>query len=262
MSRLRYYASSIPVLLRGIQNWPQLPLLIGRQPDRKPFELVLRNGLRFKIRTLMDAWIVKETCLDRQYEQAGVSLVDGWTIIDVGAAFGDFAVSVAKQFPNSTVYAFEPYERSFALLQENIALNGVNNVRPLPVAVANESATLLLQLMSREAVQHSTAAQSPGHTTLEVQSMTLRRVFEEFQLERCDFLKMDCEGAEFDILLNMDAELLTKIRHVCLEYHDGVTGYSHKDLVAFFEAHGFVVRLTPNPVHAELGFLYAGHLPI
>jgi hypothetical protein len=37
-----------------------------------------------------------------------------------------------------------------------------------------------------------------------------------------------------------------------------VTGYSHKDLVTFFKAHGFAVRLTPNPVHAELGFLYAG----
>ena len=46
----------------------------------------------------------------------------------------------------------------------------------------------------------------------------------------CDFLKMDCEGAEYDMLLHLDEVSLKRIRRICLEYHEFVTPYSHTDL--------------------------------
>ncbi|NJN44129.1 MAG: FkbM family methyltransferase, partial [Anaerolineae bacterium] len=97
-SRIRYYLSSIPTLVWGIQNWLACLTLPFR---RTPLILHLRNGIRFKVRTLMDVWIIKETCLDQDYEKHGTAIDEGWTVIDVGAAAGDFAILTAHEHPTS-----------------------------------------------------------------------------------------------------------------------------------------------------------------
>ncbi len=260
VSRLRYYSSSIPTLLRGFRNWPKLISLFVGQRRTKPVVLKLNNGLSLKIRTLMDAWIIKETCLEKQYEHASRKLSNGWTVIDIGAGLGDFAISVAKEYPQSLVYAYEPFPESFVLLQENLALNDVQNVQVFPYAVSSQVGTLPLRLISKEAVQHTTAPKNQTGDFLDVQSITLERIFSQIQPSPCNYLKMDCEGAEYDIFFNIDTEILRRIQHVCLEYHDGITEFSHIDLVAFFEENNFRVRLTPNPVHANLGYLYAANM--
>jgi hypothetical protein len=73
----------------------------------------------------------------------------------------------------------------------------------------------------------------------------------------CDFLKMDCEGAEYDMLLHLNDATLARIRRICLEYHEGVTPYGRGDLERFFKDKGWQVRVSPSPVRRELGFLYA-----
>jgi FkbM family methyltransferase len=243
-------------MLRGFENWPMLFSLLLRQRE-DPALLKLHNGLHLKIRSLMDAWIIKETCLEKQYERASRDLADGWNVIDVGAGLGDFTICVARRTPHSRVYAYEPFPESFTLLQENVKLNDVQNVHAYPYAVGSQDGTLQLRFTSDEAVQHTTTSAAQDNDTLEVRSVTLAHILSQHQLDVCHYLKMDCEGAEYDILLNADPELLGKIENICLEYHDGVTPFSHDDLVTFLERHGFQASLTPNPVHAHLGYLYA-----
>jgi hypothetical protein len=52
--------------------------------DSTPMIVELHNGCRFKVRSPMDIWIIKEICLDRQYELASVDIQDGWTIFIKG----------------------------------------------------------------------------------------------------------------------------------------------------------------------------------
>jgi hypothetical protein len=82
-------------------------------------------------------------------------------------------------------------------------------------------------------------------------------VFARHVLSRCQYLKLDCEGAEYDILFHASADTLARIDHICLEYHDAITPHAHPELVALLARHGFTVRTYPNPVHAEIGLLYA-----
>jgi FkbM family methyltransferase len=256
MSRLKYYLFSLPTLLFGIKNWYRLPFLLFQ---KEPIVLELRNGYRFCVRSLMDAWIVKETCLDRGYETASVPLQDGWTIIDVGAGIGDFAVFAAYRHSRSSVYAYEPFPQSFALLEENIRLNSVQNIVPVAAAVAVDAGIMTLYTTGA-AVQHTTigdAESDAATTTVQVHGLSLADVFEKNGIERCNYLKIDCEGCEFDILLNADQALLKKIDHICLEYHDGFTGHAHTDLIAYLQRNGFEIRVTPNPVHRYLGLLHA-----
>ena len=258
LNRLRYYLGSIPTLIKGIANLDALArAALGQHPVMR-----FRNGLQLRIGSLMDAWIAKETILDRDYERVGCPIVDGWTVLDIGAALGDFAVYVARAHPGVRVFAFEPFAESFARLQENIALNKLPNVVAVRRAISN-NAGLVALAKTGAAVQHTiTGSTLSGQAseTLRVEALTLSDVFEDHGIERCDFLKMDCEGAEFEILLNAPTAAFDRIDRICLEYHDGFTAHDHHDLVGCLQARGYDVRTTPNPVHAHLGFLYAAKL--
>ncbi|HYR46121.1 MAG TPA: FkbM family methyltransferase [Thermoanaerobaculia bacterium] len=260
LSRWSYYLSSIPTLLLKIRNWPAVVLLFLGLPVSRPLVIRLKTGCRFKVRTRMDVWIIKETCLDRDYERGTVAIEEGWTVLDIGAGFGDFSICVARRHPLSNIYAFEPLPDSLALLEENLQLNGVQNVRRFPWAVGGAAGILHLRTATGRSGQHTTTpAAGEGREAIPVTSVTLDQIFAELGLERCDFLKIDCEGAEYDILLHASEKTLRRIRHVAMEYHDGVTAFSHGDLVRLFETNGFVVRTRPNPAHRGLGFLFASN---
>ena len=259
VSRWLYYLSSIPTILLKMKNPFQILALFLGLPVRRPLEVRLDGGTRFLVRTRMEVWILKESCLDRDYERDAVAVRNGWTVLDIGAGLGDFAVRVARDCPQSTVYAFEPLPESFALLEANIRLNGVSNVRALPEAIAGHVGTLELYTVTGLSGQHRTAGDGAAAVTapIRVPAMTLAAAFEKLGIARCDFLKIDCEGAEYEILLGADETTLSRIGHVAMEYHDAVTVHSHEELVRFLERQGFEVRTRPSPAWWELGFLYA-----
>jgi len=256
LSRLLYYLSSIPTLLFGIKNLPSV--IFGIIGARKNIVVELRDGTRYRVRTPMDLWVLKEAVLDHQYEQISVSIQDGWNVLDIGAGLGDFAINVAYAHPTSTVFAYEPFPESYQLLQENLRLNHIQNVKPSPCAIGGKPGTSQLQLITPEAVQHSTATTANANARgITVSTITLDQVFAEHNIARIDYLKMDCEGAEYETFFNASPAALAKIKHICLEHHDGVTPYSHIDLIRFFEQNGFTAKRIPNPVHHDLGFVYA-----
>lgn len=257
-SRWSYYLGSIPTLLFRIRNWGTVLAAFLHLPLRTPFTIELRDGGRYRARSAMDVWIIKETCIDRDYERGATPIQDGWTVVDIGAGAGDFAISAARRAPRSRVYAFEPWAESFDLMRENLALNGVTNVSPFPEAVAGKSGELFLFTPTGIEGQHRTGDSDTG-AGVPVPAVTLAQAFERSSIEVCDFLKIDCEGGEYEILFQAGSEALGKIRHIAMEYHDGVTAWSHRDLVAFLEEHGFETTRRPSPAHANLGFLFAAN---
>jgi FkbM family methyltransferase len=257
-SRVKYYAASVPTLVMGIRNWrTMLPILLGLRVKTLPL-LHLRNGLVFRVRDAMDIWIIKETCLDGDYEPGGFTIQADWLVLDLGAGLGEFAVSAAKKCLNGKVYAFEPFPESFFLLKENISLNRLANIVACPYAVGAKVERMWLNTSSGVPVLFSSVMDDgAGSNAISVQGINLDEIFKTFQLDQCDMLKIDCEGAEYDILFHADALTLVKINRICLEYHNGITRFEHTDLVRFLEHHGFSVALRPSPVYAHTGLLYA-----
>ena len=51
--------------------------------------------------------------------------------------------------------------------------------------------------------------------------MKLSDIFKENDIDNCDLLKLDCEGAEYDILYNTPEEILNKIDQMAIEVHQG-----------------------------------------
>lgn len=254
--RYAYYFRSIFTLLTGIVNWPAVIAAFVGLPLKRPFVVQLRqSGLCFKVRGPMDVWIVKETCLDHDYERAARPIQDGWNVIDIGAGVGDFAIYAAQCNPRGVIHAYEPFPGSFELLQQNLRLNKVSNVAAFPEAVSGQAGVLKLN-MSGEAVQYSTAQASHTQDSISVPSVTLSDVLSRLNGAPCDLLKLDCEGAEYDILMKADESCWQRTRRIVLEYHNGVTTFSHQDLIAFFEKRACSVRYLPSRTHKHWGFLY------
>ena len=82
---------------------------------------------------------------------------------------------------------------SYALLQDNMRLNAVNNVQTFPYALNSKGEKLQLSL-DTVAVMHSTEVQSNAANVVEVEGLSLDDFFEEQNITQCDFMKIDCEG--------------------------------------------------------------------
>ncbi len=252
---LVYYARSVPTLLLNVAPRAQMIALFLGRARHQPLTIRLRgSGLQFRVRTAMDVWIIKETCLDHYYEY-GLALQDNWTIIDLGAGLGDFTTYAARRSPHGRVIAFEPTPESFALLQHNLQINGIHNAEAQDCAVADAPGKLVLNVDSKHATQHTITA--PGTRMIEVRAITLAEVFEAHGLDRCDFLKMDIEGGEYAILRGAGGGVLKRVQRIALEYHDNTPAGKHAELVRLLQASGFRVQLRANPVHDYLGHLYA-----
>lgn len=262
VAEIRYYLSAIWKIITGLENWPVAfaVALLGLFSHRPHAIIRLKNGIRFTVRTALDVLTIGETCIDRSYEKASIPIQDGWIIIDVGASIGDFAIDAARQNPSGTVYAHEPYPGSFTLLQANLELNGVTNVRAFPCAVGSGTGLMQLAIDKLDPLVYRAArAGEVNGKVIEVPCFSLDDILTRHGIERCDYLKMDCEGAEHDILFHTSPGTLARIRHICLEYHDCFTDLPHTALVEFLTTKGFEVRVHELDAHPDVGLIYAAN---
>ncbi|MGC4106721.1 MAG: FkbM family methyltransferase [Thermomicrobiales bacterium] len=264
---LRYYGNSGIDLLREIEPRPTVLRLFspGLPMLREPVRIHLRtSGETFVVRSGMDVWSVKEAFIDRFYERYGYEIQPGWTIVDIGAAIGEFTV-FASTAPGTTVIACEPFPGSVELLRENIALNLRENVMVIPKAIAGARGTMLLDLRGEEPLEFVSSLHQGAETEVTVPdghiaipAIPLGDLLDETPHGTIDLLKLDCEGAEYEILMQAPPDVLGAIDRIVMEYHDRTTAHTHPELVTFLTEAGFQVQSVPNVVHPdEIGYLWA-----
>ena len=75
-----------------------------------------------------------------------------------------------------------------------------------------------------------------------MQTITFSDIITEHAIEKIDFLKVDVEGAEFDILFADPDKTLSRTRKIVMEFHEFKNNKrSHHDLVNLLSSHGFKV---------------------
>ncbi len=255
-----YRLGSIWTMLTGFDRpFQTLAIFAGRGGKGTRTIAVRGDDYRFEVRGAMDTWSVKESLLDRLYERYGFVVEPGWTVIDIGAGIGEYAISVAAA-TGGRVLAFEPFPPSFALLERNVALNGAANVEMFEVAVTGQPRSLGLDVSSAEPVMVEAVDLAPGSSSDQapIASATLAEILQDEGLDVVDVLKLDCEGGEYDILLNSPPAVIARVQRIVMEYHEGAGGHTHADLVTSLNGAGFAVQVFPNPVHPDqLGYLRA-----
>ena len=185
-------------------------------------------------------------------------------IIDIGAHKGFFAHYAALNCSaDSRIICLEPSKSNYTQLIENKNLNGLKNVHAINKAVLSKSGMATLHILSPAnnsiLSEYENVINKSSNSAESVEVMTISQIMDEFQLEKIDFLKMDCEGSEYDILYGLDPSIFAKIKVISLEFHDLIepekSGHS---LALFLSDHGF--KIVDFSYMESISTIHSGHL--
>lgn len=151
----------------------------------------------------------KEIFVDRLYLQ---DLPANPYIIDCGANIGLSVIYLKKQFPDSEIIAFEPDQKNFGILEKNINSFGFQNVTIRKQAIWKENTTL--DFAVEGSMSSKIMFNGNGSSTEKVEAIRLR----DMLIRPVDFLKIDIEGAEFEVLKDLQGSL-HQVRNMFVEYH-------------------------------------------
>jgi FkbM family methyltransferase len=181
----------------------------------------------------------------------------GDIVVDIGANIGMFSLFAASISPDIQVYAFEPASDTFALLQQNVAANNLTNIQCQQCAVSAATGELQLYLdlgsLGDSAIREWVGNENMTGTE-RVPSISLDDLFSRYALPRCDFLKVDCEGSEFDLFSSASAQTFAKIAAIAVEFHEH-NGRKSRELMDLLETNRF--QVIEKRTCKEIGMLYA-----
>jgi FkbM family methyltransferase len=143
-------------------------------------------------------------------------ILENKNVIDIGANIGAFSI-VSAHFGAKKILAIEPVQNTFKLLSDNIKKSQFNNIVPLKYAVSKKSGEYIIISSDKESVANSVFNINGEAET--VKTITLRDLISKFDNNYQIFLKLDCEGSEYDIILNASQTEMNKIDAIALEIH-------------------------------------------
>src|ERR1035441_7517702 len=244
-----------------LQNWRELRQGAKRESRGEilvqPPVLKFRNGLKIETGPGSYAnhdFLFREIFLEKCYQPTPDFVPRrGWTVVDLGANLGFFTCQAASAAADVRVISVEPIYTE--LLRKNIAANRLNGTLVVPGAVCGtpiENIPLIIWFTPSGQLMTGTGAINAAKVeTINAPGFTLAKIFEMGRVERCDLLKVDIEGAEFELFEKTPDEIWNKIFRVVMEVHkDG--GRSEQTLIRILEQKGFTVTLkdaaTNNPM--------------
>ncbi|EIJ66931.1 methyltransferase, FkbM family [Candidatus Nitrosopumilus salaria BD31] len=203
--------------IKMVKNWYWIPLIYLDLVKKEKIVLKMRENLNIVVRgTLSDIMQFSTVWLIKDYEHPDFTIDDTDTIIDVGSHIGLFSIYAAQKCNHGQIFSFEPVKTNYEIFLENIQLNNLKNIFPQNMAVSKETSQVMINLHEDES-GHSMFR--TGGKEVKVKSTSLKDFFEENSIKRCNLVKMDCEGAEYEIIDSIPAEYLDIIDKFIIEYH-------------------------------------------
>ncbi len=148
----------------------------------------------FVVSTMSDLLVLRDVFF---FEDYGNESGDPTTILDLGSNIGASVVYFRLKYPGARIVAVEPDPRAFAKLRENTA--AFEGIELRQVAIAAENGETVLHRHDQS--WSSSLIESWQGTEVEsVRTQTLDDLVDEVGLDSIDLLKMDIEGAEFQVL--------------------------------------------------------------
>lgn len=259
----RYFTACVKstrLLAMSRRLWP-FPFWLRFWTSRDEELKVTVDSLQFYVRSrrlhlkLTDLYMITSCVISEQYNsEEAFRIGENDVVIDVGAHIGSFSVYAARKAAKGRVLSFEPDEASYGQFVKNIQANNLKNILAFKEAVGGQPGPRTLYSAKLNSAENN--FYWGGARARSVACGTLSEVFTKNGIARCDFLKMDCEGAEYEILLNTPIDVLRKIRRIGVECHVGPyfglrePSAVPKTLVGLLKRAGFVNKVwKENSLH-------------
>lgn len=250
MSKYILKLKTVLMAIKAIRNWP---LYFGDyfKLFHSPVILELRNEIFLKIRPkTTDRTIFNEIWLRQFYTPKTFEIGESDIVFDLGAHIGLFSVFAATLAKKGRVYSFEPLPDNFELLKDNIRLNNLKNIKPINKAVANESGTREFILSDNASGNYFASFRDNKENKITVQTINLEEFIKGNNINVIDFLKIDCEKAEYEILFNCPLEIFKSIKKISMEHHNVDSSRNANQLKLFLEKMGFGVLINKHMLYA------------
>lgn len=144
-------------------------------------------------------------------------------ILDIGSNIGTSILFFREQFPAAQIYGFEPHPETFRVLEKNV--DGLPGIQVFNYGLGAANAEVSVPFDGADFSRFTPANIAGGDWSGPLSPTACRirhagEVIEELGLSNVDLIKIDCEGAEFDVLRALPAELLQHCKWIVGELHD------------------------------------------
>lgn len=210
-------------------------------------------------------YIFSEIFTEQQYLRHGICVNEGDYIFDVGANIGLFTLFLNQLKKTVQIFAFEPINPIFEILQANVNLHSIPNTylfnyglssSNIPAQsftfypnMAGNSTTKPLEKLEQREVMNQTLSNDMVEYLFQKQEVTgtlrtLSSVINELEINTIDLLKIDVEGEEYKVLQGINQNDWSKIKQIVAEVHD-IDGRMDK-IQSLLKNQGFNITIEKN----------------
>ncbi|MDD5341274.1 MAG: FkbM family methyltransferase [Patescibacteria group bacterium] len=223
-------------------------------------ERIVLSGreLILTLRSQADKSVFKEIFKLGEYKAAEEKIRSAKNyIIDAGSQAGFFCLYARALNPEVKIIAIEPDEENLAALENNFSQNNIKDVDVVSSALAGTHSVRDF-FVSKDFHDHSLNKNLVKKIArkVKVQGLTLGDICDKYNVNQIDLLKMDIEGAEFEVLNSLKQADWDKINSVILEYHDFLN-FKHEELENILKQNNFKIKTTKSKFADNLGFIFA-----
>lgn len=208
-----------------------------------------------KSNDLWAAYPLYDIFLNKCYDDnMNCQVENGDIVFDIGANLGLFSYYSILKGANK-VYTFEPGESQAQAIKDNFG--SIDNLLIEQKAVSDKNGILTFSKHKTKSILSgifSDKEDSDDYDIIECHSVNLIDYCKINNIERINFLKMDCEGSEYKIFESLTDEFIRNIDKVSMEYHLNTDGRL-KYLINRLENNGFTVEV--SDIKSEIGNLIA-----
>lgn len=159
------------------------------------------------------------------YNFDSIDFKDGDVVIDIGGNIGTVSIYLAKKYPFLKIYAFEPVKQNYENFLKNIELNNINKdiIKVFNLAITKDRRDVILTSpFYNSGASNIYDNYSNGivlNNDISIKSITFDDIFSNNNISKCKLLKIDCEGAEYEILYSANVENLKNCEYMRAEFH-------------------------------------------
>lgn len=164
----------------------------------------------------MTLYIYKEIFIDGCYDEPPLNSTCP-TIIDVGANTGLFAIRMKQLYPQASLPCYEPMPANFKQLRENLDKSKFSNCVAYQEGVGGSTRNEKLYIHEKNLGGHSIYAGIAGSQSVDIALVDLKTALDRLKGVPCDLLKLDCEGAEYEIIKSIDQNSAKQIKRLVFE---------------------------------------------
>lgn len=248
----------INYFLKLVKNYPRWYLIVASRLIGKPLKKIqIANGItilggdKSLIVDLIDEVFISET-----YNPDNMRILPGDVVIDVGANIGVFSLYASKMGARK-IYSIEPLPESRLIISCNFRINNFPEPTIIAKALSDKEGSDKLYLgdIDSHSLLFDHNHKEQLHEYVKVRTETLRNIIQKYKITKVDFLKIDCEGSEGQIISSLPRNLWNIINKVAIEYHNPVSTMSHTEIAKYLKGVGYQIKIKQND--SMFGYIYA-----